>query len=333
MFLPSNITLKFGDSGDFVSELQRRLAAVKAHSADAISGYFDGITVNSVSGFQARSGLIADGIAGPETLRRLNGLISGDTSGGTSDKKEDDVTKQLTQEAMMRSVYGVENQAVGPLPAVAEAVMREAEVVVAAAAVAETVTAEPAHAMPHTAPIPAMAPEQIQAQQQLQMQQQMQQMQQQASLREAPMPVQEHVPPAPPHAAPAIPASVPSAAAHTPPPVAHAPMPSAPPHVAAPPVHPTTEAAHTPAAPVAAPEQARGLIGRAMQKVDAFVQKMAEYFEAKLPPDVLREVQKLGQVMAQSGVREIPIPTGPEQIQAPSLPSRGPEQQPHIQRG
>ena len=84
MFLPSNITLQLGDSGDFVAELQRRLANVKAHSENGITGQYDGATVNSVSSFQARNGLRADGIAGPETLRKLNGVISGDTSSESS---------------------------------------------------------------------------------------------------------------------------------------------------------------------------------------------------------------------------------------------------------
>ena len=62
MFLPSNITLKFGDSGDFVAELQRRLAGIGVHSDQAISGAYDGTTVNSVSSFQARMGLRAEDV-------------------------------------------------------------------------------------------------------------------------------------------------------------------------------------------------------------------------------------------------------------------------------
>jgi len=79
MFLPSNITLKLGDSGDFVAELQRRLAAQNFLSGDMISGMYDGATVVGVRQFQGAHGIRADGVAGPETLRRLNGF-TGSTS-------------------------------------------------------------------------------------------------------------------------------------------------------------------------------------------------------------------------------------------------------------
>lgn len=74
MFLPSNITLQFGDSGDYVTELQRRLASYNYLSGDMLTGFFDASTVSAVRGFQTASGIRADGIAGPETLRRLNGF-------------------------------------------------------------------------------------------------------------------------------------------------------------------------------------------------------------------------------------------------------------------
>lgn len=78
MFLPTNITLQLGDSGDYVAELQRRLVKVDALAYDGISGSFDGMTVNAVSGFQSRHGLRADGVAGPETLRRLAAVTGGE---------------------------------------------------------------------------------------------------------------------------------------------------------------------------------------------------------------------------------------------------------------
>src|SRR6478735_15299 len=93
MFLPSNITLKFGDSGDFVAELQRRLAMVRCFPEDSINGFFDGLTVNGVTSFQGREGLHADGVAGPETLRRLNSVIAGDTSSAAP--KEEDTAKEV----------------------------------------------------------------------------------------------------------------------------------------------------------------------------------------------------------------------------------------------
>ena len=278
MFLPSNITLKFGDSGDFVAELQRRLSTVKAHDAEA-SGYYDAATVTSVTGFQSRSGLRADGIAGPETLRRLNGVISGDTS-TTSSKKEEEA-KPAPTAAVMQDLYGQTPQTPAPQPMAAT----EAVATTVAAEVAMTAFSNAAFgAQAPMPPVQAPSPEQpIQQQQQPQPQQ---------AMREPPV-----AQPSPTQAA----------------------QPAA--HQAAP------VAMHTPVEPQAqapAAEQPRGLVGRAMQKIDAFVQKMAEYFEAKLPPDVLREVQKLGQVMAQSGVREVPIPAGPEQARGPSIPAPTP---------
>ncbi len=88
MFLPSNITLKLGDSGDFVAELQRRLAARDHLSNDMITSFFDGATVTAVRQFQSANGINADGVAGPETLRKLNGLTS--SSGDTTSSQNDD---------------------------------------------------------------------------------------------------------------------------------------------------------------------------------------------------------------------------------------------------
>lgn len=90
MFLPSNITLKLGDSGDFVAELQRRLATRDLLTADMVTSFFDGATVNAVRQFQMTNGIRADGVAGPETLRRLNGITDGtsSTSGSQSDNEQ-----------------------------------------------------------------------------------------------------------------------------------------------------------------------------------------------------------------------------------------------------
>lgn len=92
MFLPSNITLKLGDSGDFVAELQRRLAARDFLGRDMITSFYDGATVHGVRQFQAAHGIRADGVAGPETLRRLNGFgdntATGSSSGGAQGDSE-----------------------------------------------------------------------------------------------------------------------------------------------------------------------------------------------------------------------------------------------------
>lgn len=93
MFLPSNITLEPGDTGDYVRELQRRLNQRDLLSEISINGYYDGITTDAVRSFQMMSGLKSDGIAGPDTIRRLSSFgaaSSGDEeSASDGDKKEE----------------------------------------------------------------------------------------------------------------------------------------------------------------------------------------------------------------------------------------------------
>ncbi|MCI5050025.1 MAG: peptidoglycan-binding protein [Rickettsiales bacterium] len=80
--LPTNITLKMGDSGDYVTELQRRLAGRELLAEMEITGFFDSNTEHAVRTFQSLHALKADGIAGPETIRRLNTFASSDAGGG-----------------------------------------------------------------------------------------------------------------------------------------------------------------------------------------------------------------------------------------------------------
>lgn len=94
MFLPSDITLRPGDSGDHVSELQRRLSGRDLLSEGEITGFYDGGTTNAVMAFQSMQGIRSDGIAGPETLRRLNNLSmisdSDNSSSSSSDAEEEE---------------------------------------------------------------------------------------------------------------------------------------------------------------------------------------------------------------------------------------------------
>ncbi|MFO0069141.1 MAG: peptidoglycan-binding domain-containing protein, partial [Alphaproteobacteria bacterium] len=57
MFLPANITLQFGDTGDFVTELQRRLSTIQLLSEMMVNGAYDGNTVNAVKSFQSMHGI------------------------------------------------------------------------------------------------------------------------------------------------------------------------------------------------------------------------------------------------------------------------------------
>ncbi len=104
MFLPGNITLEPGDSGDYVTELQRRLAARDLLAEGAVNGVYDGITTNAVKGFQSLHGLTIDGIAGPDTIRRLNTFgasTKSDEGGGAADDsatQDDEKAKWQTEQ-------------------------------------------------------------------------------------------------------------------------------------------------------------------------------------------------------------------------------------------
>lgn len=325
MFLPSNITLQAGDSGDFVSELQRRLAAIGAHDEGHVNGFYDGVTVNSVTAFQTRSGLRADGVAGPETLRRLNGALSGNNGGGDTKKNEEEkaATPGITQQ-----FYVMDNQLLSPAAPInlGEAALGVGAVAAGAAALDALSPATP-HAPTSLAADALQVQQQLQQQAQLNQQlqaqhaapqpttgdtlaqmllQQQQQAQQQQTQQQAAQAQQQSAASLQPPREQAVPLQTPPSA-------------TAQPTQAAP--------AEQPAEP-----QRQGIMGRAMQKMDAMLQKLNDYFEAKLPPDVLREVKQVGQVMAKSGVREAAMPSGPEMGVAQPTPARGPEQQQIPQR-
>lgn len=319
MFLPSNITLKFGDSGDFVAELQRRLAMVHCFSNDQVNGFYDGATVNGVMMFQGMNGLHADGVAGPETLRRLNGVIAGDTSGSTDDKKEEEEQQLAARDA------GLINMALAEQPQPAmwgePAPQQQAPAPVEAPPPPATPLVDPGLAAPLSgayfgAPSPQEQAHLAQREQMAQnpaqelnamLQQQMQQEQMRAQLP------------------PAIPVDA-----------------ARPPELAAGAQQPGAIPTYTPQqqpAPAVSPEPAYepqhgGLMQRAGRFANAMMQKLSDYFEAKLPPSVMAEVKAAGAIMAAAGMKEAPIPTGPEMGgPAQQLPARGPEQQQTQVRG
>jgi hypothetical protein len=331
MFLPSNITLKFGDSGDFVAELQRRLARVNCFTEDQVNGFYDGNTVNGVTSFQAREGLHADGVAGPETLRRLNGVIAGDTSSSSGDKKEDEAAKSAAQQSLTNDMLSM---GLSPAPD-------------------PFAYTPPVHAPygeeAYQQPVAAIAPEPLTqqpnalAQEQQRMNDQMQ--------RDLAMQPPSPPPPSPEEMLARMQQQV---AGLTPPPKgaeqAHAPQPQHPQH---PPQQAEPQQAEPPKAELpkaelpkelaAAPKEEaakeseksaepKTIGGRIRHFANAMIQKLADHFESKLPPSVLKEVQSIGVAMAQSGMKEAPIPTGPElPTRSPELPTRGPE--PAQQRG
>lgn len=304
MFLPSNITLKLGDSGDFVTELQRRLCNVKCFSDDMITGFYDSNTVNGVIRFQSTNGLHADGVAGPETLRRLSGVISGSGSTGADHKAEEEAKRQQQEQTALLEKQLYEQKLREQLQA-----QLQAAVITAPKIEAPTIQApEPAPttvaaAQPTPPPIPQPPPPPA-----LSLSDMMMQMGQAAA--------------------------APQAHAH----MAHSPQPQqaaaqaqlTPEVLAATANKPTQELQSqqlTTAEPQTQQQQPKSMVGRAMQYANEMIQKLATYFESKLPAHVLQEVKEAGHVMAKSGMKEAPIPTGPEQQRAVDTPARGPQQQ------
>lgn len=288
MFLPSNITLQFGDSGDFVRELQRRLGLVKCFGEDMINGFYDGNTVNGVTRFQAMVGLHADGVAGPETLRRLNGVIAG--GGSTTDKKEEEKDPTKATMHAMHVLYGNAPPPQDPTVWGEKTPEQQQKPPVQQAE------------LPPPQPVNPQLQQQEQAKQAEQLQQQQSQPLQDQSLAAMLLsqPQQRHEPP---------PLERPTER---------------------PPLKPEQTA--SPERDKLAAEQAeqarepKGILGRVIKFANATLQRLADYFEAKLPPSVLGEVRDLGSVMARNGVKEAPIPMSPEMARLPQTPARGPEQ-------
>ncbi len=73
-------TYKLGSKGDTVRDIQSTLKGMKLYTGD-ITGNFGPKTGEAVRAFQRRNKLAADGVAGPQTLKKL---FSGGSSGGSS---------------------------------------------------------------------------------------------------------------------------------------------------------------------------------------------------------------------------------------------------------
>jgi peptidoglycan hydrolase-like protein with peptidoglycan-binding domain len=81
----SNQTLQLGSKGTAVKQLQRKL------SVSPVSGYYGNETRAAVKRFQRRHGLAADGVAGPDTLRKLGIRVgkAGYATGGSAPSSRD----------------------------------------------------------------------------------------------------------------------------------------------------------------------------------------------------------------------------------------------------
>jgi peptidoglycan hydrolase-like protein with peptidoglycan-binding domain len=65
-------TLRQGDSGDAVRDLQNRLTAAQCYEGP-MTGYFGSLTRSAVEACQQRYGIGVDGVVGPQTMAALNG--------------------------------------------------------------------------------------------------------------------------------------------------------------------------------------------------------------------------------------------------------------------
>ncbi len=64
-------SLRLGDEGQAVKELQQLLKKHDCYDFDEITGYYGTVTENGVRKFQAQNGLKVDGVAGEDTIKKL----------------------------------------------------------------------------------------------------------------------------------------------------------------------------------------------------------------------------------------------------------------------
>lgn len=81
-------TLRYGDSGEDVKTLQRRLKELGYYS-NSIDGVYGTVTVRAVKAFQAKNGLTEDGAAGEATLKKLNASTAKKASDKAESKPEE----------------------------------------------------------------------------------------------------------------------------------------------------------------------------------------------------------------------------------------------------
>jgi hypothetical protein len=73
--LPTDVTLRPGDSGDSVQALQQALTQL-GYEPGTVDGSYGPATQAAVLAFQQAAEITADGVAGPETLAALNSALA-----------------------------------------------------------------------------------------------------------------------------------------------------------------------------------------------------------------------------------------------------------------
>ena len=87
-------SLKAGDYGDRVRELQKRLKEL-GYYKNSIDGSFGTVTQKAVKAFQERNGLTVDGVAGGATLTKLNSSSAVSATGSSSSSSSSDKYETL----------------------------------------------------------------------------------------------------------------------------------------------------------------------------------------------------------------------------------------------
>lgn len=107
-------TLREGDKGSAVSDLQTRLKSLGYYYGD-ITGSFGSLTKKAVRSFQQKNGLTVDGVAGPATLNKLRSMTGGgsspDGTGGTTVTTEDSYGRITKDNVYLRSSYSTSSSA------------------------------------------------------------------------------------------------------------------------------------------------------------------------------------------------------------------------------
>ena len=110
----SGSSLREGDSGKAVTELQTMLKQLKYYYGD-ITGSFGSLTRKAVRAFQDAEGLSVDGVAGIETINRLRKLTGGSTnessSSGATVKTENSYGRITKDNVYLRSSYSTTSAA------------------------------------------------------------------------------------------------------------------------------------------------------------------------------------------------------------------------------
>jgi len=73
--VPTDATLRVGTNDPSVTALQKALTAL-GYTAGTADGNYGATTAQAVTAFQTAKGLVADGIAGAQTLAAINAALA-----------------------------------------------------------------------------------------------------------------------------------------------------------------------------------------------------------------------------------------------------------------